>query len=383
MEAEPAAGPPASDDPLASLVAPLLPEAFLAHHHGHAPLLCAGADPDRFAHLLTPGELDAFIDTADLRADMVTLARAGRIVERAHYVSAAGRVIPSALAEHYLDGATIILQHLHDSIGTLGALCRQLELRLSAHAQANVYLTPAGAQGFAPHADTHDVFVLQIAGRKQWRLHGGAQGMGPGPAEAFTLGPGDCLYIPRGVVHDAASGEQGPSLHITLGLVANSWADLLTAALAQFAEAEPMLGEALPPGYARPDFDPRALEAGLQRIGDRLDIPRLMRAALARLTDDYLRDRRPQVRGVFASSFSAGGPHRYRARPAGQWRLREGGCDLVLVGPGGNLRFDADEGHALKIALSGRAFAPADLPGRDPRRLIRKLWANGYLEAVL
>jgi bifunctional lysine-specific demethylase and histidyl-hydroxylase NO66 len=366
----------ASEDPLSFIVAPVPPDTFLSRHYGRSPLLCTSVDRDRFAHLLTPQELDRFIDTADLREDMVTLARSGRVVERWHYVSPSGRVIPSALAEHYLNGGTIILQHLHDSIGRLGALCRALELRLSVHAQTNIYLTPAGAQGFAPHADTHDVFVLQIAGRKRWRLRTGAE------AETLTLAPGDCLYIPRGIVHDAASDEDGPSLHITLGLIANSWADLLAAAVAELAETEPMLGEALPPGHARPEFDPRALEPGLQRLAGSLDVPLLVSAALTRLAHDYLRDRRPQVAGVLASSFHPGSARRYRARATIQWRLREGARELILIGPGGDLRFDLADSEALRLALSGQTFIPAALPAPDPHRLFRLLWANGYIEPL-
>ena len=37
--------------------------------------------------------------------------------------------------------------------------------------QANAYATPAGAQGFAVHHDTHDVFVLQVAGEKRWLVY--------------------------------------------------------------------------------------------------------------------------------------------------------------------------------------------------------------------
>ena len=33
-------------------------------------------------------------------------------------------------------------------------------------------LTPEGAQGFDPHFDTHEVFVLQVEGHKHWRLYG-------------------------------------------------------------------------------------------------------------------------------------------------------------------------------------------------------------------
>ena len=36
---------------------------------------------------------------------------------------------------------------------------------------ANVYLTPAGAQGFAPHYDDIEAFVLQLEGRKRWRVY--------------------------------------------------------------------------------------------------------------------------------------------------------------------------------------------------------------------
>jgi len=38
---------------------------------------------------------------------------------------------------------------------------------------ANVYLTPAGTQGFAPHFDDVEVFMLQLEGKKRWRLYEG------------------------------------------------------------------------------------------------------------------------------------------------------------------------------------------------------------------
>ena len=36
---------------------------------------------------------------------------------------------------------------------------------------ANVYLTPPGTQGFAPHYDDVDVFLLQLEGKKEWRVY--------------------------------------------------------------------------------------------------------------------------------------------------------------------------------------------------------------------
>ena len=37
--------------------------------------------------------------------------------------------------------------------------------------QINAYITPPQSQGFAPHHDVHDVFVLQVSGRKHWTIH--------------------------------------------------------------------------------------------------------------------------------------------------------------------------------------------------------------------
>ena len=48
---------------------------------------------------------------------------------------------------------------------------RDLGAALAQPLQVNAYLTPPGNQGFATHYDTHDVFVLQVDGRKRWRIH--------------------------------------------------------------------------------------------------------------------------------------------------------------------------------------------------------------------
>lgn len=33
------------------------------------------------------------------------------------------------------------------------------------------YLTPPGTQGFAPHYDDIEAFILQLEGKKYWRLY--------------------------------------------------------------------------------------------------------------------------------------------------------------------------------------------------------------------
>ena len=127
--------------------------------------------------------------------------------------------------------------------------------------QANAYLTPAGATGLAPHHDTHDVFVLQVHGRKHWavreplmdsplprhRSDHAAAGTQPLLFET-DLEAGDCLYLPRGFIH-SASAQEGVSLHLTIGVLATTVHDLLRRLVDRAAE-EPALRRNLPGGYS-------------------------------------------------------------------------------------------------------------------------------------
>ena len=105
------------------------------------------------------------------------------------------------------------------------------------------YLTPAGTQGFPPHYDDVEVFVLQLEGTKAWRLYdrpdtktrpaadtttecsGASLGE---PTAEITLKKGDLLYLPRGVVHQALAQSDGHSLHLTFSTYQrHTWRDLL------------------------------------------------------------------------------------------------------------------------------------------------------------
>ena len=61
------------------------------------------------------------------------------------------------------------------------------------------------------------------------------------------LRQGDLLYIPRGVVHEAATTDDS-SIHITLGLHVWRWADLLRESILSLAESDVRLRTSLPLG---------------------------------------------------------------------------------------------------------------------------------------
>jgi bifunctional lysine-specific demethylase and histidyl-hydroxylase NO66 len=102
-------------------------------------------------------------------------------------------------------------------------------------------------QGFAPHYDDVDVFILQVSGRKRWRAYA------PLPESALprfssrdfvesqddlgkaildgVLAPGDILYLPRGTIHQAESLQSEHSLHLTLSSHQRcAWLDFMNTA---------------------------------------------------------------------------------------------------------------------------------------------------------
>ena len=151
--------------------------------------------------------------------------------------------VDRVLAE-FEDGATIVLQALHHNWPPIADFCRRLEAALGEPVQANAYFTPRSAQGLAVHHDTHDVFVLQTAGKKHWRVYepvvelplqdqkySKAKHGEPGqPVEDGVLEAGDTMYLPRGWLHDALTTDS-ESLHLTIGVKVYTWLDAAKAAL--------------------------------------------------------------------------------------------------------------------------------------------------------
>lgn len=276
---------------------------FLARLYESEPLVVAHDGPKRFAGLLSIDTIDRLVTNVDLREGQLDLADASRNLMRADYVDAAGYVDRGAVAELYRNGATIILQQAHQYEPVLARFCRALEHVFSAHVQTNIYLTPPNAQGFRTHYDNHDVFVLQIEGEKDWRLydkpvdtpyrgeHFQSSAHAPGALrQSFKLAAGDVAYVPRGVMHDATSSGAA-SLHITVGLITRTWADLMLEAVSEVALRAPAFRKSLPPGYARPDFDREEARAYIKKLAEIAANEIQLDPALELLIDTFIRSR--------------------------------------------------------------------------------------------
>ena len=258
-------GTPIDRDWYAWLIDPLPAAEFERDHYEQRLLHIPRREPRYHAELLSVADLDIVLGTHAASHRDVKLVRGEGDVPRGEYTNDAGRVRPLEVAKHFDAGATVIFNHLHTRVPTLARLCVALGRRFSSRIQTNVYLTPPDAQGFAPHWDTHDVFVLQVSGTKRWSIYdtkvklplrgqGFERGTPPGDvSEEFELGPGSAVYLPRGLMHSARSTDEA-SLHVTLGLTAFTWAEFLVESVTAAALEEESLRRNLPREFARAGF---------------------------------------------------------------------------------------------------------------------------------
>jgi hypothetical protein len=155
-----------------------------------------------------------------------------------------------------------VFQGLHRYWPPLTALVTRLERELGHPCQANAYLTPPGSQGFAVHADTHDVFVFQTAGTKRWEIHD-ADG-----AQDVLFEPGLVAYLPTGTRH-AARAQERTSLHVTIGVNQLTLRGLVERTVADAIAGLPATH--LPAGgLDEPEPHARALADELSALADRL-----------------------------------------------------------------------------------------------------------------
>uniref|UniRef100_A0A1I8IKJ7 JmjC domain-containing protein n=1 Tax=Macrostomum lignano TaxID=282301 RepID=A0A1I8IKJ7_9PLAT len=159
-----------------------------------------------------------------------------------------GRALASQTWQFYQSGCSLRLlcpQVFHDRVYQKLSILHEL---FGSFVGANVYLTPPGTQGFAPHWDDIEAFVMQLEGRKHWRVYAprspnerlpreSSGNFGPKdrlgqPVIDAVLEPGDLLYMPRGFIHQGRCLDGWHSLHITVSTYQKfAWTDLLAEAI--------------------------------------------------------------------------------------------------------------------------------------------------------
>jgi len=180
-----------------------------------------------------------------------------------------GRVFPAVLWDFYNNGCSIRMLNPQTFHNGVWRLCSTLQDHFQTMVGANVYLTPPGTQGFAPHWDDVEVFMLQLEGKKHWKIYNprsteetlprfSSQNLEQDevgtPVIEVDMEPGDMIYMPRGTIHQGNCLSEEHSLHITISAYQlNSWTDLLEkllpAALTAASQEDVQFREGLPRDY--------------------------------------------------------------------------------------------------------------------------------------
>jgi hypothetical protein len=233
-------------DNLEKLLEPCLPEEFLASSWGSSYTHVRGW-PGKFSHLLPWDQLNRILRQHRLDFPRLRLVRDGQSVASSSYLkhvtsgrrrAQIPRLLPVQLTEQLRQGATLVLDAVDELYQPLDRLAEGLERSFRAHAQINAYAGWRTSRGFDLHWDDHDVFILQVTGRKRWSIYGAtrpfplAGDIEPNqkpdgePLWDATLEAGDLLYIPRGWWHVAFPLDE-PTLHLTVGIHNRTGLDLL------------------------------------------------------------------------------------------------------------------------------------------------------------
>lgn len=217
---------------LAETLGPIPLDHFLGNIWGRQFAHIAG-ERGRFRDVLRWSEVNGMLQRHRLEPPRLRLVRGGEFAPKSSFLRYEGSRIPHVVPEHLSqklrDGYTLIIDAVDDMAPRVLELAEDFERVLHEGVQANMYAGWRELQGFNRHCDTHDVIVLQIFGKKYWRVYEGGRphplkdDVAPNKKKPETvlwegvLEEGDVLYIPRGVWHEA-SGVGEVTMHLTFGI---------------------------------------------------------------------------------------------------------------------------------------------------------------------
>ena len=263
------------------LLGGLTPRVFLARHWQKRPLFVRRA-------IAAPALIDERALTALARRDDVE----SRIVQRrgSRWSTEHG---PFAKIKASNINWSILVNGVNHHVAGAEELLRRFSFVPQARLDDVMVSYAAPGGGVGPHVDSYDVFLVQGAGRRRWRVG----------RRVFVAEPGDLLYVPPGVEHDGVALE--PCFTYSVGFRAPRGAELGAAFLDWLHERglpdaryrDPRLRPASRPGRIPPE-----LAIFTRKFLARI---RWTDSDVARFLGEYLTQPKPHV--VFRPTVARGG----------------------------------------------------------------------------
>ncbi len=109
-------------------------------------------------------------------------------------------------------GAGLAVQHIELRNSVINVLCGQTAERERCVVTASLYISQLGSTSMSEHVDAWDAWLLQVEGRKCFKVRRQRSGQ-----ENFDLSAGDWLFIPKDTPH-AVSTPSPLSIHLSINL---------------------------------------------------------------------------------------------------------------------------------------------------------------------
>lgn len=397
---------PSPDEPLA-LLGGLSPARFMRRHWQKKPLLVRQAIPG-FEPLLTRQQLFALAQRDDVESRLVVQTRfaaprargPGDASEAAQGAAdaASGRDAGWALMHGPIGrrqlpplsqpGWTLLVQgvDLHDD--AVHALMSRFRFVPDARLDDLMISWASDQGGVGPHVDSYDVFLLQAAGRRRWRIGRRFRPqLQPGvplkilvdfePEEEYVLEPGDMLYLPPRWAHDGVAEGAG-CMTYSVGFRVPQRAALARELVQRMAETfgdETLYRDAEQAATACPAELPVALQAfARDALARMLAQPLALEAALG----EVLTEPKPRVWFEPAERPWKVGAVRLDRRTRMLYDTEH-----VFIN-GESVRAAGADAALMRRLANTRALSAADVraASRDARRLLAQWHADGWLHRV-
>ncbi len=323
----------------------LSPQAFLRQFWQKRPLLVRQAIP-RFTGVLDKQALFTLASGDDAEARLIERRPQWRVTN--------GPLDRRALSRLPPRGWTLLVNGVNLHSHAADSLLRRFAFLSWARLDDVMVSYAADGGGVGPHADSYDVFLLQGAGRRRWRL------MPPGKrpfrlvdgaplkliegfraSEEMTLDPGDMLYVPPGWGHEGTA--IGACETYSIGFRAPRGTELSTAFLdflheRGFAETDYRDADRKPAAHAA-DIDASLIDHAAKA----LEKIRWTRADVAGFAGRYLSEPKQEV--VFSAPRPALGLAAF---------TRKLGVAMVRLDPRSRMLT-----QGTRVYLNGVEYAPA------------------------
>ncbi|MFN7085269.1 MAG: JmjC domain-containing protein [Burkholderiales bacterium] len=363
-------------------LAGLTTTAFLRRHWQKRPLLARQALPD-YAAMLDRKTLFELAARDDVQSRLV-------MRQRGRWQVAHGPFTKRALARLPRTGWTLLVQGVNHVVPEAGELLQRFAFIPYARLDdIMVSYAPAGG-GVGPHFDSYDVFLLQLAGTRRWRISAQRDlALVDGaplrilrrfrPQHEWLLAPADMLYLPPRYAHDGIAVDE--CLTCSIGFRAPSAQELGSHFLEFLQDRLALEGR-----YRDPDLEPQRHPAQLgpamlQQMQHMVARIRWRERDVAQFAGQFLTEPQPHI--VFdrpsrplTSAIFAARARRDGVRLALKTRMLYRGHRIFINGECCETR-----GERVLLRLADRRFLPPRTPlGAEAGNWLYRWYCCGYVE---